>query len=335
MILGMIAKSAQATRVSFLLAILLASNNTRIVSSLSSGFQIGNHGMNNHYAGEITSSRRMLFSSCFACIPITVAMISVAEAEVLDGAPNVAATLQLNSSNDSLGLELLEVKIGTLLRPAVAIKRILPNGKASHNPDIQPGMILYDFPSRASLLSHIQSGSYPIKIRFVDLAGETMGDLGRPIVSSQDALKVAQQSAVTPSPDAASNEAMQSFSIQTIKRPPSTCKILSQRGDVLEIRYEARYQATLSRNGDAEGGIVFDSSDSRGTGQPYMFVLGNGDMIPGVDQGLYEMCPGEIRELTIPPRLGYGARGNKLFGIPNDAVLSWKVELVTVNSERE
>lgn len=321
------------TRLSLLMIILLAFNETKTASSLSSSFHSEKYGLNDYNSGKAMFSRRVFLHSCFGCVSLTVGAMTAA-ANALDGAPNVAATIQLNSSNDSLGLELSEVKIGTSLRSAVAVKRIIPNSKASLNPDIQPGMILYDFPSRASLVSLIKSGSYPINIRFVDLAGEAIGDLGRPIISSQDALRVAQQSAMTPPTDAA-NEATQtqSFKIHTIKTAPEACKIQSRRGDVLEIKYEARYQAQLSRNGGED--IMFDSSDSRGTGQPYMFVLGNGDMIPGVDQGMYDMCPGEIRELTIPPRLGYGVRGNKLFDIPNDAVLSWKVELVTVNSERE
>lgn len=58
-------------------------------------------------------------------------------------------------------------------------------------------------------------------------------------------------------------------------------------------------------------------------------------MLPGVDLGLYEMCPGEIRVLQIPPPLAYGRKGNKLFRIPPDANLVWIVELISVNSVTE
>jgi FKBP-type peptidyl-prolyl cis-trans isomerase len=101
----------------------------------------------------------------------------------------------------------------------------------------------------------------------------------------------------------------------------------SRRGDLLEITYEARIYR--------RDGPVFDSSLDRGTGQPYQFVLGSGDMIAGVDLGLYDMCAGEQRELDIPPALGFGANGNRLFGIPDGSRLVWKVELVSINAVRE
>jgi FKBP-type peptidyl-prolyl cis-trans isomerase len=72
----------------------------------------------------------------------------------------------------------------------------------------------------------------------------------------------------------------------------------------------------------------------RGTGQPYQMVLGSGDMLPGVDLGLYDMCPGETRQLEIPAALAYGARGNKAFQIPPSSNLVWTVELVSINSIR-
>ena len=54
-------------------------------------------------------------------------------------------------------------------------------------------------------------------------------------------------------------------------------------------------------------------------------------MIPGVDQGLYEMCPGEVRLIKIPPPLAYGPRARESFRIPIDYTgLEWKVELVSI-----
>mmetsp|Transcript_27231 Transcript_27231/g.35107 ORF Transcript_27231/g.35107 Transcript_27231/m.35107 type:complete len:81 (+) Transcript_27231:80-322(+) len=64
-------------------------------------------------------------------------------------------------------------------------------------------------------------------------------------------------------------------------------------------------------------------------------VLGSGDMLASVDQGLYDMSIGEIREIDIPSGLGYGNRGNKLFRIPPGARLFWTVELVSINTVRE
>ena len=109
----------------------------------------------------------------------------------------------------------------------------------------------------------------------------------------------------------------------------------------MEIQYTASYYKNNVNTAEDNDDVnhqkieVYDSSLQRGTGRPYQFVLGSGDMLPGVDQGLYNMCPGEIRMIDIPKQLGYGDRGNKLFRIPGGVALNWRVELVAVESVRE
>lgn len=74
-------------------------------------------------------------------------------------------------------------------------------------------------------------------------------------------------------------------------------------------------------------GTQFDSSKSRN--QPFQFPLGGGQVIRGWDEGVQGMKIGGVRKLTIPPELGYGARGAGGV-IPPDATLVFEVELLAL-----
>src|SRR5712671_4258922 len=84
------------------------------------------------------------------------------------------------------------------------------------------------------------------------------------------------------------------------------------QGDAVEVHY----------TGWLTDGTKFDSSKDRG--RPFSFTLGAGQVIKGWDQGVQGMKVGGVRKITIPPDLGYGARGAGGV-IPANAELTFEV----------
>ena len=79
--------------------------------------------------------------------------------------------------------------------------------------------------------------------------------------------------------------------------------------------------------GKLTNGKKFDSSHDRK--EPFEFTIGVGQVIRGWDEGVMSMKVGGKRQLTIPPDLGYGARGAPPV-IPPNAELVFDVELLAV-----
>jgi len=78
---------------------------------------------------------------------------------------------------------------------------------------------------------------------------------------------------------------------------------------------------------DYKTGSQFDASWDRG--EPFTFVLGNGEVISGWDQGIEGMKAGGRRELIIPPNLGYGPQA--VGEIAPNSTLVFVVDLLAIN----
>ena len=86
---------------------------------------------------------------------------------------------------------------------------------------------------------------------------------------------------------------------------------------------------TVNYTGKLEDGTVFDSSKNPGR-DPFRFTVGAGQVIQGWEEGFIGMKIGGTRTLTIPPEMGYGARGAGDV-IPPNATLIFEVELLEVD----
>ena len=97
---------------------------------------------------------------------------------------------------------------------------------------------------------------------------------------------------------------------------------VAKAGEQVSVHYTGWLQTP-----DRSKGRKFDSSKDRG--QPFQFALGQGQVIKGWDEGVQGMKVGGMRELIIPPALGYGQRGAGGV-IPPNATLIFEVELLGV-----
>ena len=94
----------------------------------------------------------------------------------------------------------------------------------------------------------------------------------------------------------------------------------SVEGSQLKVHYEGWL---------AEEYKMFDSS--RAKRRPFEFELGKGTVIAGWDIALKDVRQGTKMQIKIPAKLAYGSQGVSSMGIPQNADLIFKVEVLKVS----
>lgn len=97
------------------------------------------------------------------------------------------------------------------------------------------------------------------------------------------------------------------------------CGLVAKSGSNVSLEYTGWLQST---------GKKFDSSYDR-SGSPLSFVLGQGQVIKGFDEGMLGMQQGGIRRIIIPAALAYGTAGSPPT-IPPNSVLIFDVQMLSV-----
>ncbi|MBK9099144.1 MAG: FKBP-type peptidyl-prolyl cis-trans isomerase [bacterium] len=89
---------------------------------------------------------------------------------------------------------------------------------------------------------------------------------------------------------------------------------------------EAGKVVTVHYSGYLQDGTLFDSSVERD--EPIQFVVGQGQVIPGWDEGMQLLKKGDKARFIVPPQLGYGEMA--LEKIPANSTLIFDTEIVDV-----
>ena len=84
---------------------------------------------------------------------------------------------------------------------------------------------------------------------------------------------------------------------------------------------------TLNYTVSLEDGTVIDSSDQ--AGQPVQFILGQGMVLPAIDEGVSQMNQGGVVQIVIPPALAYGEQGVPGV-IPPNSTITFEMELLEI-----
>ena len=73
----------------------------------------------------------------------------------------------------------------------------------------------------------------------------------------------------------------------------------AKSGDTVEVHY----------TGKLDDGTVFDTSADR---EPLQFTIGEGEVIPGFEEGIVGMEAGEMKTINVPADKAYGSRRDQM-----------------------
>lgn len=118
--------------------------------------------------------------------------------------------------------------------------------------------------------------------------------------------------------------------IQAQKTPSGLYYVITQQGTGATAK--PGQEVTMNYTGKLLSGKVFDSNTDPKFHhvQPFTFVLGTGQVIPGWDIGVQLLNAGSMATFYIPSTLAYGPEGSGKV-IPPDAALIFDVELTDID----
>eukprot|EP00927_Polykrikos_kofoidii_P072285 TRINITY_DN68421_c0_g1_i1.p1 TRINITY_DN68421_c0_g1~~TRINITY_DN68421_c0_g1_i1.p1 ORF type:complete len:664 (-),score=123.41 TRINITY_DN68421_c0_g1_i1:278-2269(-) len=111
--------------------------------------------------------------------------------------------------------------------------------------------------------------------------------------------------------------------------PEGVRKVVIKEADTKNISRKPKDgdEVTVDYVGSLESdGTEFDSSHSRDA--PFVFTLGEGEVVKGLDLGIVTMHKGEVAKFTLQPEFAFGEQG-KAPAIPPNATVIFVVELVS------
>jgi hypothetical protein len=82
-------------------------------------------------------------------------------------------------------------------------------------------------------------------------------------------------------------------------------------------------------------GYLYDSkkkfASSWDEGKPFVFTLGRGEAVPGLEEGIQRMEIGDRREIVVPPE--FSGDGSRMKGFPSNSTLVFVVEALAIEEK--